>query len=232
MIGAKEEGKDVAVVDNSGIVFSNLKDSEAVTYTEIVDVNADSLKLNLASYGYDAVLFVSAVDPATKSVSAEIYSLKPLGMDLTSNINDRLDKSVEEYRIASYDIPGLDKIMTDVKADVKLRSYTLGDNGEERVSEAGVYMLVSMVLGIIIYMFIMMFGAMVMSSVIEEKSSRVVEVLISSVKATELMFGKIIGIALVALTQFLLWIVLTVGIIGVVSVVAGRNFFPVWTLRR
>ena len=221
MIGAKEEGKDVAVVDNSGIVFSNLKDSEAVTYTEIVDVNADSLKLNLASYGYDAVLFVSAVDPATKSVSAEIYSLKPLGMDLTSNINDRLDKSVEEYRIASYDIPGLDKIMTDVKADVKLRSYTLGDNGEERVSEAGVYMLVSMVLGIIIYMFIMMFGAMVMSSVIEEKSSRVVEVLISSVKATELMFGKIIGIALVALTQFLLWIVLTVGIIGVVSVVAG-----------
>lgn len=221
MIGAKEERKDVAVVDNSGIVFSNLKDSEAVTYTEIVDVNADSLKLNLASYGYDAVLFVSAVDPATKSVSAEIYSLKPLGMDLTSNINDRLDKSVEEYRIASYDIPGLDKIMTDVKADVKLRSYTLGDNGEERVSEAGVYMLVSMVLGIIIYMFIMMFGAMVMSSVIEEKSSRVVEVLISSVKATELMFGKIIGIALVALTQFLLWIVLTVGIIGVVSVVAG-----------
>ena len=75
---------------------------------------------------------------------------------LTSNINDRLDKSVEEYRIASYDIPGLDKIMTDVKADVKLRSYTLGDNGEERVSESGVYMLVSMVLGIIIYMFIMM----------------------------------------------------------------------------
>ncbi len=221
MIGAKEEGKDVAVVDNSGIVFSNLKDSEAVTYTEIVDVNADSLKLNLASYGYDAVLFVSAVDPATKSVSAEIYSLKPLGMDLTSNINDRLDKSVEEYRIASYDIPGLDKIMADVKAGVELRSYTLGDNGEERVSEAGVYMLVSMVLGIIIYMFIMMFGAMVMSSVIEEKSSRVVEVLISSVKATELMFGKIIGIALVALTQFLLWIVLTVGIIGVVSVVAG-----------
>ena len=116
MIGAKEEGKNVAVVDNSGIVFSNLKDSEAVTYTEIVDVNADSLKLNLASYGYDAVLFVSAVDPATKSVSAEIYSLKPLGMDLTSNINDRLDKSVEEYRIASYDIPGLDKIMTDVKS--------------------------------------------------------------------------------------------------------------------
>ncbi|HCZ22191.1 MAG TPA: ABC transporter permease [Rikenellaceae bacterium] len=224
MLGAKEEGKKVAVADASGIVFSNLQSSEAVTYSIVDGAEPDSLKSNLSALGFDAVLFVSPIDSASKSVSAEIYSLKPLGMDLTSNINDKLDKSVEDYRISSYGIPGLDKIMEDVKADVKLRSYTLGDDGEEKVSEAGVYMMVSMVLGIIIYMFIMMFGGMVMSSVIEEKSSRVVEVLISSVKATELMFGKIIGIALVALTQFMLWIVLTVGIIGVVSAVAGPAF--------
>ena len=80
-----------------------------------------------------------------------------------------------------------------------------------------------MVLGMIIYMFIAIFGGMVMSSVIEEKTSRVVEVLVSSVKATELMFGKIIGIALVAITQFLLWIVLTLAIVGVVGAVAGQN---------
>ena len=82
-------------------------------------------------------------------------------------------------------------------------------------------MMVSMILGIIIYMFIAIFGGMVMSSVIEEKASRVVEVLISSVKATDLMFGKIIGIALVALTQFFLWIVLTFAIIAGVGVISG-----------
>ena len=99
--------------------------------------------------------------------------------------------------------------MEEVKADVKLRSYTLDEEGKETINESGVFMIVSMVLGMIIYMFIVIFGGMVMSSVIEEKSSRVVEVLVSSVKATELMFGKIIGIALVAITQFLLWVVLT-----------------------
>ena len=113
--------------------------------------------------------------------------------------------------------------MEDVKVNVPLRSYTISDDGEEKVSESGVYMLVSMILGMVIYMFIVMFGAMVMSSVIEEKSSRVVEVLVSSVKATELMFGKIIGIAFVALTQFLLWIVLTVAIVGVVGTLAGPS---------
>ena len=84
-------------------------------------------------------------------------------------------------------------------------------------------MIVSMLLGIIIWMFIMMFGGQVMSSVIEEKSSRVVEVLISSVKAVDLMFGKIIGVALVALTQFFLWIILTVVLTSAASVFLGKD---------
>ncbi|MBQ3820086.1 MAG: ABC transporter permease, partial [Bacteroidales bacterium] len=99
----------------------------------------------------------------------------------------------------------------------------LDAEGKEKVSESGVYMMVSMILGMIIYMFIALFGGMVMSSVIEEKASRVVEVLVSSVKATELMFGKIIGVALVALTQFFLWIVLTLAILGIVGAVSGQN---------
>ena len=84
-------------------------------------------------------------------------------------------------------------------------------------------MIVSMVLAMALYMFIALFSGMVMSSVIEEKTSRVVEVLVSSVKSTELMFGKIIGVALVALTQFLLWIVLTGVIIGIVGGIIGMD---------
>ena len=174
----------------------------------------------LSKLGYDAVLAISPID-STKSFSAEVYSVKPLGIDLAESLNAKINDALEAYRVASYDIPGLDKIMQDVKPDVRLKTFTMGDDGKEKVSESGVYMMVSMLLGMIIYMFIAMFGGMVSSSVIEEKSSRVVEVLISSVKATELMFGKIIGIALVALTQFLLWIVLTFAIVGVVGAIAG-----------
>ena len=225
MFGAKEESKVVAVADASGIVLPVLENTETVTYEDCSGHPLDSVKRNLAAFGYDAVLEISPLDTAGKTVSAAIYSTKPLGVDMTENIGNRIDYAVEEYRVDSYGIEGLGEIMDAVKADVRLRSYTIEDDGEAKAAESGVYMIVSMVLGMIIYMFIAVFGGMVMSSVIEEKSSRVVEVLISSVKATELMFGKIIGIAMVALTQFLLWVVLTVAIVGVVGAVAGPSLF-------
>ena len=223
MTNMKESAKRLAVVDNSGIVLPYLEDGETVSYVDMSSSDADSVKVRLAELGCDGVLVVSPLDSAAKTISAEIYSPSPLGIDLEENLGNRLDDALENYRVESYGIEGLAQIMEDVKVNVPLRSYTISDDGEEKVSESGVYMLVSMILGMVIYMFIVMFGAMVMSSVIEEKSSRVVEVLVSSVKATELMFGKIIGIAFVALTQFLLWIVLTVVIVGVVGALAGPS---------
>ena len=223
MMATKEESKKVAVVDKSGIVLNYLEDSDAATYTDLSAMDVEEVKSRIQELGYDAVLSISELDVENKTVSADVYSIKPIGVDLSENLGNRVNKAVEDYRIGSYGIEGLSDIMKDVKSNVKLRSYTLDEEGKETISESGVFMAVSMILGMIIYMFIVLFGAMVMSSVIEEKSSRVVEVLISSVKATELMFGKIIGIALVALTQFLLWIVLTVAIVGVVGLVAGKD---------
>ena len=223
MTSAKEEAKRIAVIDASGIVMPVLEDTETITYIDCSGQDVESVKGNLASLGYDAVLSVSPIDEQNRTVTPDVYSLKPLGMDMTENISNRINSAVEAYRVESYGIDGLDAIMKDVKTNVRLHTYTLGDDGKETISESGVFMLVSMILGVVIYMFIVMFGGMVMSSVIEEKASRVVEVLISSVKATELMFGKIIGIALVALTQFFLWIVLTFGIVGVVGAVAGKD---------
>ena len=224
MFATKEESKTVAVCDASGIVMPVLENMETVTFADCSGMPADSVKYNLAALGYDAVLQISPLDSAERTVEAAIYSSKPLGVDMTENIGNRIDYAVEEYRIDSYGIEGLGEIMDEVKADVRLMSYTVDEeDGEEKAADSGVYMIVSMILGMIIYMFIAVFGGMVMSSVIEEKSSRVVEVLISSVKATELMFGKIIGIAMVALTQFLLWVVLTVAIVGVVGAIAGPS---------
>ncbi len=221
MMNTKEKVKTIAVVDQSGIVMPYLADTETIHYLDMSQMQLDSVKAHLSDFGCDGVLSVGGLDTVEKTVPADLYSPKPFGMDLTDNINGRINRAVEDYRIASYGIEGLDQILKDVKANVHLRSYTLGDDGEEKISEAGVYSILSMVLGIFLFLFITLFGGMVMSSVIEEKSSRVVEVLVSSVKATELMFGKIIGIALVALTQFLLWIVLSVAIISIGGAAIG-----------
>ena len=215
MMGTKESAKDIAVVDKSGIVLPYLEDSETIHYMDFSMLSVDSVKTYIESFGVDAVLGISELDEVNKTVTAETFSKKPLGVDMTESINRRINDAVEAYRIDSYGIENLESIMADVKSHVRLTSYTLDKEGKESVSESGVYMAISMILGMALYMFIALFCGMVMSSVIEEKSSRVVEVLISSVKSTELMFGKIIGVALVALTQFLLWIVLCVVLLGV-----------------
>lgn len=214
---------DVAVVDQSGIVMSHLESGDRVTYTDYSSEVPDSIKAHLKDYGKDALVVVSPLDTVKKTVSVQAYSKDPLGVEFTGGLSDKVDDAVEEYRIAQYGIDNLPQIMEDVKSNVKVTEYTLDESGKENVSESGIYMIVSMLLGIIIWMFIMMFGGQVMSSVIEEKSSRVVEVLISSVKAVDLMFGKIIGIALVALTQFLLWIVLTVILTSAASMFIGKD---------
>ena len=223
MVATKEEAKKVAVIDRSGIVMEELQDNSTVSFTDCHELEIDFIKDNLSDLGFDAVLTISELDTVAKTVSSDIFSVKPLGMETGEIINNRINSAIESYRIESYGIEDLDKIMRDVKSDSKLHSYTIDKEGKETITESGVYMIVSMVLGMIIYMFIALFGGMVMSSVIEEKSSRVVEVLVSSVKATELMFGKIVGIALVAITQFFLWVILTFAIVGVVGAVSGEK---------
>lgn len=223
MGNTKERKMDVAVVDQSGIVMSHLESGDRVTYTDYSSEVPDSIKAHLKDYGKDALVVVSPLDSVKKTVSVQAYSKDPLGVEFTGGLSRKVDDAVEEYRIAQYGIDNLPQIMEDIKSNVKVSEYTLDESGKENVSESGIYMIISMLLGIIIWMFIMMFGGQVMSSVIEEKSSRVVEVLISSVKAVDLMFGKIIGIALVALTQFLLWIVLTVVLTSAASMFMGKD---------
>ena len=220
MLNVKEKSQKVAVIDNSGIVLPFLQDNESATYTDFTGQDPEVLRKDLASHGMDVLVLVSPLDSAS-SVNIQCYSKKPVGVDFSDAIRSKANKAVEQYRIGQYEISGLEQIMKDVKADVKLNEFTLDDSGNATVSESGIYMIISMLLGMLIYMFIALFGGAVMSSVIEEKSSRVVEVLVSSVKATELMFGKIIGIALVALTQFVLWIALTLILVLAASAIFG-----------
>ena len=224
MVGAKEEAKQVGVIDRSGIVLPFLTDNDVTKFVDLgTEASPEAIKADFASAGVDILLTVSELDTEARTVTADCYSEKPLGMDTGSMIEGRINDAVEAYRIESYGIENLEEIMAGVKSNVKLHTYTVDESGKETISESGIYMALSMILGMAIYMFIALFSGMVMSSVIEEKSSRVVEVLMSSVKATELMFGKIIGVALVALTQFLLWILLTGMLLGVAMGILGKD---------
>ena len=221
MLMAKDEGKQIAVVDQSGLVLPYLEDSKAIDYTDYSSEQVDVIKSKFDELGLDAMVVVSPLDSVTRTVQLISYSSKPLSVEVKDVIQDKVSQAIEDYRISLYDMGDLKQIMEEVATDISMTTYTLDESGEEKITSSEVYMAISLVFSIIIYMFIAMFSAMVMQSVIEEKASRVVEVLVSSVKATELMFGKIIGVACVALTQFLLWILLTLVIVGGFSTFVG-----------
>ena len=103
-------------------------------------------------------------------------------------------------------IENYDRIQADLNHEVDLNTYIVGEDGQERESILGISMAISFIMGFVIYIFVTMFGNMVMTSVINEKSNKIVEVIVSSVKPFDLMIGKILGVASVALTQFFIWV--------------------------
>lgn len=222
MLFNKDEVKSIALVDDSGIVASSIKPDSAVHFIDCTANGLDSLKAGFDNVEYAAILHVSPLD-STNNVSVCTYSKKPLGMSVVENMESKVEDIVRDYRISLYNIAGLKDIMEEVRPDITVKSYTLDENGEDKVADSHVYMMISFGLGIIIFIFVSMFSATVMSSVIEEKQSKVVEVLLSSVDAVSLMFGKVIGVALVALTQFILWIVLTAVLVSAVFGIVGKE---------
>ena len=223
MLMAEDKGKRVGVVDQSGIVMPYMVDSEQTDFMDFSGRPVDSLKNSYFDLDLDALVLISGLDTVSRTVSVSAYSQKPLSVDMKETLSRTVANAVEEYRLESYDIKGLRQILEDVRVDIPVATYTMDASGQEKITSSEVYMAISLVLSVIIYMFIAMFSAMVMQSVIEEKSTRVVEVLISSVDSLELMFGKIIGVAAVALTQFFLWIVLTAVIVLGVSPFVGMD---------
>ena len=217
----REETKQIALVDESGIIMPRVQDTELVDFNDYTGYSVDSLKNQILSSEIDIIVSVSPLDTVAKSVNVTAYAASPISVDMKVAIADQIDEAVEDYRLTLYEMDGLKQIMEEVQSNVTVQTVKVTEDGNEEASSSEASMIISLVLAMIIYMFIIMFSGMVMQSVIEEKASRVVEVLVSSVKATELMFGKIIGVACVAMTQFMLWVVLTFGIVTVVSAVVG-----------
>jgi len=211
LLGGNEDYK-VKVVDETGIMAPYFESEGNTTYEFAAPGETiDQIKNNLEEEGLYAVVGISNFDE-NGNVSVVSYSNEPLNTEIKSAVNNRVNKALEERKLLQYSIADLDKILDDVKSNVKVNSMTLTSDGNAKEDTVEVYMVMAYIMSFLIYMFVFMFGTMVMRSVIDEKSSRVVEVIVSSVKSVELMMGKIIGVALVALTQFMIWVVLLIGI--------------------
>jgi len=200
--------KKIAVIDQSGLYEPVFQDSESYDYT-FLDRSLDSVKSNLPSSDWYAVLYIPETKVALPETAA-LYSNKQPTMEVKNHLKSLMEKRLESLKLSA---SGIDQeTLASIKSKVDFNTIKLNESGQEEKSYAEVATAVGYFAAIVIYFFIFMFGSQVMRGVIEEKTSRIVEVIVSSVRPFQLMMGKIIGIALVGLTQILLWVVLTFGI--------------------
>jgi ABC-2 type transport system permease protein len=203
---SEPEAKIIAVVDNSNIIGESLQDNEYVNFIAADKTsNIDSLKNDKEYYGV-LVIGENVVDDPS-NVTLFMHEASSLGLDAT--ISNQLKDRIENVRLQKYNIDNLKEILNDIEADVTIQNIRLDQDESESSSELAYILGMAMVY--ILYMFVLLYGQMVMNSIIEEKNNRVLEVMVSSVSPTILMLGKILGIGLVAVTQILIWAALIIG---------------------
>ncbi len=217
MASQSTEDKTIEVVDQSGVVAPRLESAGDITYRTstrtLEQIRADRT-------GVWGVLVIGA-DVLSNPDNVQLYTWSSSTIETESAISRAVADVIENEKLKAYDIENLDRILADVQTSVTLKAYKVDeDSGEQKESSSALSMALAYIFGIIMYMFVLIYGAQVMMGVIEEKNSKVLEVVVSSVRPFELMMGKIVGIALVAVTQFLIWVaVLVVG-----GMVAVNNF--------
>ena len=209
----EEDESNILVIDDSFLFHERMTDTDKIHFVfPEVGTRLDSAKSQMVeSEDFDAVLYIHEKIMSTPTGIQLIYDKQP-GINVIRYIENTLENDIEKFKLAK---SGIDQgTIEAAKTNIKLVTKKLDEVGEESKSNTELSMIVGMFSGILIYMFIFLYGVQVMRGVIEEKTSRIIEVIISSVKPFELMMGKIIGIALVGLTQFLLWMVLSTTLIS------------------
>jgi ABC-2 type transport system permease protein len=203
--------KKIAVVDDNGVAFRNvISDLKDAKFEYLPGTKLDDLKRTFDKAGYYGILYIGPVGSTGTPIATQlVFKKNQPPIDLLDHIENSLGKDIERQKLLSYKIKNIDSILKAVKTRIKVTTVQIDDKGAVKETSTGVAMILAYIEGFLMYMLVFMFGAQVMRGVIEEKVSRVVEVIISSVKPIQLMMGKIVGIALVGLTQFLIWILLT-----------------------
>ena len=211
MMFAKGDTKTIEVIDESGIVAPQLESNETVQFVVGDEPLGEALKHSLddANFG---VLHIGA-NIVEDCNAVQLYTNSSSSMMVEESIANRISEIIEQERLKAYNIDNLQEILDKVRADVHLTTFR-NDKGEDEASnEASSSMAASMVgvaLGFLLYMFLLLYGSIVMQSIIEEKNTRILEVMVSTVRPFDMMMGKILGVAMVGATQIVIWGVLMV----------------------
>lgn len=209
-LGEQSEA-DVLVIDNSGRIAQNLSSDEETRFI-LTDITVDSA---MRRDDVNAVLVIPAQIIDKKNATVDLYNNGASSMSLESKITDQINKTVEDIRLKSYNIENLDKILDEVKSDVKLQT-TRYDREEQESTSTELSFGLGIMLTFVLYMFLLIYGQMVLTSIVEEKSNRVLELVVSSVKPAQMMLGKILGVALVAVTQIVIWAIVMSALVAFV----------------
>jgi ABC-2 type transport system permease protein len=217
MSNKDKDFKKIAVIEDGSDLFRGvIPDTKDVDFEYLTNTKLNDLKYNFSALGYYGILYISP-EVITTPNAIQLISEKQPPMDLLNHISGALEKEIERQKLEAYNIEDLDAVLKDVETTVKVQTIKIDDTGKVKETSTDISMILAYISGFLMYMLVFMFGSQVMRGVIEEKTSRVVEVIISSVKPMQLMLGKIIGVAFVGLTQFTVWILLSVAIVGLAA---------------
>lgn len=208
MVFSEPESKTIAVIDDSNRIGSLLESTDEIQFVSATQ----SLDSARANNDYDAILVIGAAAVQRPGDAIKLYSHGPLTMTTDQFITKQLKDAIEDIRLEAYNIQNLDRILEEVKVDLSMPVIDI-DKSEDTATSSALSYILALIMDMLLYMFILIYGQMVMTSIIEEKTNRVLELVVSSVKPSQLMLGKITGVGLVAITQILIW----VGLVGACS---------------
>lgn len=215
------EIRQIAVIDSTGKYAPLFEDVDNYRFVQSQQ-SLDDYRANPDKEIY-AILNITD-DLLTNPKAATLYSEKQVPGELSRMVNQTIRNQLEDDKLESFNIPNLKEIIADSKVSFNVQTIKWSSDGTEQVSSSEIASIVGMVFTLIVYMFVIMYGAMVMSSVVEEKTNRIIELMISSVRPFDLMMGKIIGIGFVGLTQLFMWGILTTVLFTVGGFIYAGSF--------
>lgn len=216
-LNSSDEAKKVAIVDESGSFGKSIENNEDFQFILLDNTQSVDIQNYYDEANGNIYAIVVIPNNILDSKQLSIFSENTVNMSLIGHIERSLNEILSQTKMASYNVEGLKEIIADCNIEVSINSIKWNEEGEATMSSTELSMVIGIILSFVIYMFVLAYGAMIMNSVIEEKTNRIVEVIIGSCKPFELMMGKIIGIALVGLTQIIIWAIL----LGSISAIIG-----------
>ena len=217
----ESDQKTIGVIDQSGLFLDKFQDTEGIKFEYLTEDLAQA-KSNLSQARRDGLLFIPDLN-IDEPQGIQLFSETNPHFTVTREIESSIEKEIERIKMTRSGIT--QEILDEIKSEVDLKTISLTSTGE-KASNAGTTLGVAYVSSLLIYFFLFLYGVQVMKGIIEEKYNRIVEVIISSIKPFQLMMGKILGIAAVGLTQFLLWVILSASLISLSKVVFGMDTTP------